>query len=170
MIFNYNFNRTEFTINISKYDFQKKIERIHKKLEELITKPGNKSVSMAKWLSIFIPGAGQIYSGNILSGINAFALNSLNSYFLWYTFDKKNYRDSILIFSLIWLRYYEGNISKAESYASDANILYRQNAVNQIYQDILKISTLYKDHEFEIEIDFNSEQPNFIDTELKSVN
>ncbi len=38
-----------------------------------------KSVTTAQWLSVFLPGVGQLYAGSLTDGLNAFIINSLST-------------------------------------------------------------------------------------------
>ncbi len=78
-----------------------------------------KSERLAKWLSTFIPGLGQIYSNDWRNGVNALALNSATTYFsidlLW-----KRSPDAYTV-SLFWWRYYAGQRFHAGRIASEKN-------------------------------------------------
>jgi predicted negative regulator of RcsB-dependent stress response len=107
--------------------------KIETLLQRLIDKPQKKSPKLAKRLSTFIPGAGQIYSGSLWSGLNALALNAGTGYLLWQAYDRGHTRDFVLIFSLLWSRYYIGNRLHAEEAAVRANQEYQEKILGQIY-------------------------------------
>lgn len=72
-----------------------------------------KSVRLARILSAVIPGAGQIYACDWRDGLNAFVLNGLITGFVANAIYRKDYKDALLIFSILSLRYYLGNIYHA---------------------------------------------------------
>lgn len=80
-----------------------------------------KSPSTARWLSTFLPGAGQIYAGKYGNGLNALLLNAATSYFVFSAAQKGEVRDVALILTSIWLRYYIGNRMHAEEMAIRSN-------------------------------------------------
>jgi hypothetical protein len=110
------------------------LEQIRKILDQPIQTPQKKSPSVAKWLSTFLPGSGQIYSGRVWDGFNAFALNFITSYLIWDNLQEKRFRDASLIFWFVWLRYYKGNRMHAEEAAIRVNQSYTQAVTQQIYQ------------------------------------
>jgi tetratricopeptide (TPR) repeat protein len=110
------------------------LEQIRMMMEQPVRSPQKKSPALAKWMSTFLPGSGQIYSGRLLDGINAFALNAVTTCILWQTIQQKNIQDASLWFWLIWLRYYTGNRSHAEEAAIRTNQSYQETISRQIYQ------------------------------------
>lgn len=113
------------------------LEKIEARLEQLTHRQSARSPKLAKWLSTFIPGSGQLYAGSWLQGFNAMALNAGTGYLLWGTYDRQSVRDFILVFSFIWLRYYSGNRLHAEEAAIRANHAHQEKVIQQIY-DFLK--------------------------------
>jgi len=77
----------------------------------------------AKLLSVFIPGAGQFYTGNYVSGVLSLAWNVLCGYYTINAFNSSRVFDGLVIGNLLWLRFYSGNISNAEEYAIEKNNL-----------------------------------------------
>ena len=118
-------------------DVAARLEEIESHLQNLAEHPAKKSPKLAKWLSTFVPGSGQIYAGSVLSGLNALALNAGTSYLLWQSIDRRNVRDAVLLFSFIWLRYYTGNRLHAEEAAIRANQTYQEAVLLRIY-DLLR--------------------------------
>ncbi len=80
-----------------------------------------KSPGVAKWLSTFLPGSGQIYCGEWRSGINALAINSLTAYLLIDALLDHRLQDVIIGHVTLFDRYYRGNRSNAEKAASSRN-------------------------------------------------
>ena len=79
----------------------------------LKAKGSYKSVRLAKLLSTFFPGAGQIYASRWRDGLNALVLNGIFIGLLANSTYKKDYTDALLAFSVL-TRYYKGNIYHAE--------------------------------------------------------
>jgi len=93
-----------------------------------------KSPALAKLLSTFLPGSGQIYANNWRSGLNALAINSVIAYLVSSNLAKGDYQDASLSF-LIFSRYYFGNRFHAGQIAEEYN-----EHLNQIWAErILKI-------------------------------
>lgn len=80
-----------------------------------------KSPETAKWLSIFVPGTGQIYAGEAGNGLNALVLNGANIYFIIYKLLKEEYGNAYLIYYFLFRRYYLGNIYNAKKEAREYN-------------------------------------------------
>jgi tetratricopeptide (TPR) repeat protein len=89
-----------------------------------------KSVTIAKTLSAFLPGTGQIYASNWRNGLNAMLINSLTAGLLLNAVMEKQYQDAALIFLLLFQRYYLGNRYQAAERIKEYNdTLNRQHAV-----------------------------------------
>ncbi|MEW6196143.1 MAG: hypothetical protein AB1521_13420 [Bacteroidota bacterium] len=80
------------------------------------------SVTFTKVISYILPGSGQIYTGNILPGLMSFGWNILGGYLTVNSFVEDRVFDGAVIGSLIWLRFYRGNIQGAENSAIQKNI------------------------------------------------
>ncbi len=80
------------------------------------------SVNFAKVISYFIPGAGQIYTGNYLSGLMSLGWNVLWGYETVRAFLAERVLDGILVGNLLWFRFYRGNLQNAEKFAIKKNI------------------------------------------------
>jgi TM2 domain-containing membrane protein YozV len=87
------------------------------------------SVIKAKLLSYFIPGAGQIYTGNYLSGVLSLGWNILWGYTTITAFQAKRVFDGIMVGDLLWLRFYNGNNQNAENFAIEKNLEISNNAL-----------------------------------------
>jgi tetratricopeptide (TPR) repeat protein len=85
------------------------------------TRQSYKSPTTAKLLSVFIPGAGQIYSGYWKDGLNAFVLNGAIIGGVAYNVHKKHYNNAIIVAYLLLIRYYNGNIYHAGKDAEKHN-------------------------------------------------
>ena len=92
------------------------------------------SVTEAKLLSYFVPGAGQIYTGNYFSGILSLGWNILWGYTTITAFKADRIFDGIMAADFLWLRFYNGSNQNAENFAIEKNLeinnrslLYLQN-------------------------------------------
>lgn len=79
------------------------------------------SVSFAKGLSVVFPGAGQIYTGNYVSGILSLGWNVLFGYLTVQAFSAERIFDGMAIGTMLWLRFYNGNLTNAEKFAKEKN-------------------------------------------------
>lgn len=104
----------------SKGKLNKKEEKVISLLKKAV-KTKYKSPSLAKWLSTFIPGAGQIYCGDWKNGINALAINSLTGYIFVDDIINKNIEDIIVYSFFLFNRYYQGNRTLAQEAANKYN-------------------------------------------------
>ena len=106
-----------------------------KELNATLMKKSYKSTTTAKILSIIIPGTGQVYAGNWRDGLNAFILNGVIIGFTANSIYKKDYKDALLIASLLLYRYYIGNIYHAEMDVEKHN----ENVDRRMAKEILRI-------------------------------
>lgn len=101
-----------------------------------------KSPKVAKWLSTFLPGSGQIYCGDWRNGINAFALNSLTSYILMDALLERRFRDASISHLTLFHRYYQGNRYNAERIAILNNERLNQSLSKKILQHLCQIEAM----------------------------
>ena len=80
------------------------------------------SVNFAKYSSYLIPGFGQFYTGEYLSGALSLGWNILFGYLTINAFVEDRIFDAIIIGNLLWLRFYSGNIQNAEKFAVQKNL------------------------------------------------
>lgn len=92
------------------------------------------SVTFAKVISYILPGSGQIYTGNYLSGLMSLGWNVMFGYLTVNSFAEDRVFDGIVIGELLWFRFYRGNIQNAGEFAEKKNLeiinksyLYLQN-------------------------------------------
>ena len=97
------------------------------------------SVEFAKYSSMIIPGLGQFYSGEYLSGLLSLAWNVFAGYLTINAFNQERIFDGIVTANLLWFRFYRGNFQNAEKFAEEKNIrisnealFYLQNEFNGI--------------------------------------
>jgi TM2 domain-containing membrane protein YozV len=79
------------------------------------------SPSLAKALSI-VPGAGQFYTGEYVSGIISIGWNVLWGYLTINAFMEDRVFDGFVVGSLLWWRFYSGNLQNAEKFAIEKNL------------------------------------------------
>ncbi|MDA3860937.1 MAG: tetratricopeptide repeat protein [Melioribacteraceae bacterium] len=92
------------------------------------------SVTFAKVSSFIIPGSGQFYTGNYLSGIMSLGWDILWGYLTINAFVTDRAVEGILIGSLLWTRFYKGNFQNAERFAVERN----KEISNKAYQYLAK--------------------------------
>lgn len=79
------------------------------------------SKSTAKILSYIIPGAGQFYTGEYLSGLLSLGWNVLWGYLTIKSFVDERIFDGLVISNFLWLRFYNGSVQNAEKFANEKN-------------------------------------------------
>ncbi|MBN1301574.1 MAG: hypothetical protein JW995_10205 [Melioribacteraceae bacterium] len=90
---------------------------------------GNKySVTFAKVISYILPGSGQFYSGNYLSGFMSLGWNLWLGFLTVNSFVEDRIFDGLVIGNLLWLRFYRGNVQNAENFVLQENINIANNA------------------------------------------
>jgi hypothetical protein len=90
------------------------------------------SVSFAKTISYIIPGAGQIYTGEYISGLLSLGWNVLWGYLTIEAFIAERIFDGIVIANFLWLRFYRGNLQNAENFAMEKNLVRSNRALNYL--------------------------------------
>ena len=93
------------------------------------------SVIKAKLLSYFIPGAGQIYTGNYFSGLLSLGWNILWGYTTITAFQANRVFDGIIVGDLLWFRFYNGNNQNAEKLALERNTAISNGALHYLQND-----------------------------------
>ena len=79
------------------------------------------SVEFAKIISFLIPGAGQVYTGNYLSGLMSLVWNGALIYFSVNSFIEDRAFDGLITIGLFF-RFHRGNIQNAEKYTLAKNV------------------------------------------------
>jgi tetratricopeptide (TPR) repeat protein len=79
------------------------------------------SPSLAKALSI-VPGAGQFYTGEYVSGLISIGWNVLWGYLTINAIIEDRVFDGLMVGTLLWWRFYSGNIQNAEKFALEKNL------------------------------------------------
>ncbi len=93
------------------------------------------SVSFAKTISYFIPGAGQIYTGEYISGLLSLGWNVLWGYLTIKAFVGERIFDGVVITNFLWLRFYRGNLQNAENFAIEKNIIISNKALRYLQNE-----------------------------------
>ena len=110
------------------------------RLQELLARAKKrrlKSPILAKWMSILLPGSGQIYSGYWGNGLNALVINGALGYLL--VKDLLDRQAGSFIFNTIFLfsRFYLGNIHIAKDLANRRNQELKRRAAADV-MDLLQ--------------------------------
>lgn len=90
--------------------------------------------TIAKTLSI-IPGAGQFYTGEYVSGLISIGWNVLWGYLTINAFMEDRVFDGLMIGTLLWWRFYSGNIQNAEKFAIEKNLEMTNLALRYLQND-----------------------------------
>jgi hypothetical protein len=80
------------------------------------------SVEFAKYSSYLIPGSGQFYTGEYISGALSIGWNILFGYLTINAFVEDRVFDGIMVGNFLWLRFYSGNIQNAEKFVVQKNL------------------------------------------------
>ncbi|MGE5352563.1 MAG: hypothetical protein ACM3P0_10800, partial [Acidobacteriota bacterium] len=91
------------------------------------------SVSFAKVISYILPGSGQFYTGNYVSGIMSLAWTGFFGYLTYNSFAEQRAFDG-LVEAGLFFRFHRGNVQNAEKFAIERNseisrdaLIYLQN-------------------------------------------
>ena len=87
--------------------------------------------ALAKTLSI-IPGAGQFYTGEYVSGLISIGWNVLWGYLTINAFIEDRVFDGFVVGTLLWWRFYSGNLQNAEKFAIEKNIEKTNSALHYL--------------------------------------
>lgn len=91
--------------------------------------------NFAKYSSYLIPGFGQFYTGEYISGLLSLGWNVLFGYLTINSFIEERVFDGIMIANFLWMRFYSGNTQNAEKFAKEKNIGIINNALDRIQYD-----------------------------------
>lgn len=80
------------------------------------------SVTFAKVISYILPGSGQFYTGNYLSGLMSLGWTALWGFITFDAVVDERVFDAFAVGDLLFLRFYRGNIQNAEKFAVEKNI------------------------------------------------
>ena len=89
-------------------------------------------VTISKILSTFVPGAGQFYTGEYVSGLISLGWNVLWGYLTINAFVEDRVFDGVMIGTLLWWSFYTGNIHNAEKFAQEKNLKMSNDALKYL--------------------------------------
>lgn len=89
----------------------------------------------ARYSSYIIPGFGQIYTGEYLSGALSLGWNILFGYLTINAFVEDRVFDGIMVGNFLWLRFYSGNTQNAEKFAVQRNLQISNKALKYLESD-----------------------------------
>ena len=110
-------------------------------LDKKLNKPNPKTAFI---LSIILPGSGQIYTGNIYSGINSLLLSSTIIILGVYLSYQYTILDAVLVASPWFLRYYQGGVLNSKKFAEQKLQNNRNEIFNKILVEIIECKCLEK--------------------------
>ncbi|HMN23803.1 MAG TPA: hypothetical protein PKE38_04840, partial [Ignavibacteriaceae bacterium] len=90
------------------------------------------SEKFAKYSSYVIPGFGQFYTGEYLSGALSLSWNILSGYLTINSFIEDRVFDGIMVGNFLWLRFYSGNSQNAEKFAVQKNLQISNSALKYL--------------------------------------
>lgn len=90
-----------------------------------------RSAQAARWLSTFLPGAGQVYAGRLGNGCVSFLLNALAAYALGRSLTKRHWVDAIFV-GVLGSRFYFGGRQNAARFAAEWNQQKREQLLQQL--------------------------------------
>ena len=105
------------SLSFNKIDSEHPLKEIAEEVEDK-----KYSVTFATLISYILPGSGQFYTGNYLSGLLSLGWNVLWGYLTINAFVTDRVLEGILIGGLLWARFYRGNFKNAEKFAIEKNI------------------------------------------------
>ncbi len=96
-----------------------------------------REASTARWLSVFVPGAGQVYAGDWTNGVNALALNGSLAAWIIYKVLNSYYSDALTIYFFLFRRYYAGNIYNAGRIAEQRTTTANREFGIELYRELV---------------------------------
>jgi hypothetical protein len=107
------------------------------KLDSIMTDTKKrKNIETAKWLSTFLPGAGQIYAKNVKGAVGAIGIAAFWGGWFVYDLVQQDYYSAALVLLWPWQRYHRGNIQNAGYSAQDYNAKI-EDGINRALLDYL---------------------------------
>lgn len=93
------------------------------------------SVTLAKIMSVFLPGSGQFYTGNYLSGFLSLGWCALWGYVSVNAFVGQRVFDGLMVANFLWFRFYRGNLENAEKFAVEKNLKISNKSLRFLQND-----------------------------------
>jgi hypothetical protein len=108
-----------------------------KQLEEFCRLTDDKlySVPLVKAMSFILPGLGQFYTGNYVSGVISLGWNVLWGYTAIKAFAVDRIFDGAMVSNFLWFRFYRGNFENAEKFAEADNLIETNNALKWLQNE-----------------------------------
>lgn len=123
--------------------FQLAIPGDEQKIQQIVEVFANKKINrpnpnLAYWMSVFIPGSGQFYSGDIKNGLNSFLLSAGLIIVAFEIASNQSWIDSLLTVFPWWQRYYTGGYNSARSIAEHKRAENRAELYRIIYEIVIE--------------------------------
>ncbi|MEO0123308.1 MAG: hypothetical protein ABIL69_04815 [candidate division WOR-3 bacterium] len=123
-------------------EFKNTDKNLTTEIERYIKMP-RKSLTRAMLLSVIFPGMGEVYAGDIKSGVQDFILTFLSGFLMYNSIKNKEYVDAGIIFSFAFNRFYFGSISNA------GRIAYKRNEQSEKkFLEKIKVEYYQKDLDY----------------------
>lgn len=98
-----------------------------------------KKKEKAKWLSTFLPGAGQIYAKNAKGAVGAIGIAAFWGGWFVYDLIQQDYYSAALVLLWPWQRYHRGNIQNAEYSVENYNLMIEDSINKALLQYLSKV-------------------------------
>ena len=118
------------------------VARADRRLTEGGTR-GHKSPGFAKFLSTFVPGAGQLYAGRPRSALNAFLLNAVTVGIVTGLATDGESLEAGLFVAFFGIRYYNGNRHHAARLAREADERYEAEHRDRALEALRELAAAY---------------------------
>lgn len=105
------------SIEFNKINKEHPLKKLSDEIEE-----DKYSVTFATLISYILPGSGQIYTGNYISGVLSLGWNVLWGSLTIHAFVTDRVLEGLLMGGLLWARFYRGNTQNAQKFAIEKNI------------------------------------------------
>lgn len=93
------------------------------------------SVDFAKYSSYLLPGLGQFYTKEYVSGLLSLGWNILGGYLTINSFVEERVFDGIIVGNFFWMRFYSGNTQNAEKFAIQKNLEISNKALRYLQNE-----------------------------------
>jgi hypothetical protein len=88
--------------------------------------------TLAIILSSFVPGAGEIYAGRPLYGLASLLVTGSTAAGVWLLARDDDWVSAAVLFSLVFLRFYDGSRRNAGDYAEEFNLAVRRRELDRL--------------------------------------
>jgi hypothetical protein len=93
------------------------------------------SVDFAKYSSYFLPGLGQFYTKEYVSGLLSLGWDIFGGYLTINSFVEDRVFDGIIVGNFLWMRFYSGNTQNAEKFAIQKNLEISNKALRYLQNE-----------------------------------